>query len=71
MFATGVTVGLAEWIINDSCLVFIYLQDELLFLFAKLPFSIDISGVGLDSKWNFATEIFMYFNLEQSRVFQG
>ena len=24
MFATGVTVGLAEWIIDDTCLVFIY-----------------------------------------------
>ena len=30
MFATGVTVGLAEWIIDDNCLVFFFLL--LLFL---------------------------------------
>ena len=26
MFATGETVGLAEWIIDDTCLVKIYLN---------------------------------------------
>ena len=28
MFATGVTVGLAEWIIDDTCLVFSILRNE-------------------------------------------
>ena len=28
MFATGVTMGLAEWIIDDTCLVSIYLGDS-------------------------------------------
>ena len=26
MFATGVTVGLAEWIVDDTCLVFMYID---------------------------------------------
>ena len=52
MFATGETVGLAEWIIADTCLVFPYLQKGLLFsveysrtifLFSKTEISSTVS----------------------------
>ena len=36
MFATGVTMGLAEWIIDDTCLVYIKLERKKLYGYLSL-----------------------------------
>ena len=40
MFTTGETVGLAEWIIDDACLVYFVLEQKVKYL----TFKSDISG---------------------------